>query len=242
MMHIHWLQHVPFEGLGSIEGWATARQHGLTATRLWAGDALPAQGAFDMLIIMGGPMSIHEHGRYPWLISEKRFIQDAIRTNKRVLGICLGAQLIADVLGAEVKGNRYKEIGWFSVETTDAWRRHLHGQAFPASAEVFHWHGETFTLPAGAVQLARSEACDMQAFVFEERVLGLQFHLETTRESARSLIENCAHELIDGPYVQSASEMLQDPRRFMRMNHLMTTVLDGLTAPKNPEPLATRRP
>lgn len=230
-MRIHWLQHVPFEGLGSIEDWANERRHSLSATRLWAGDPLPDRGAFETLIIMGGPMNIHDHERYPWLVPEKRFIQDAITTHKRVLGICLGAQLVANVLGAEVKGNRHKEIGWFSIETTDPGdSRHRFRHGLPASAEVFHWHGDTFSLPPGAIQLARSEACDMQAFVFEARVLGLQFHLETTSASARALVENCGHELIEAPYVQNAAEILKDPGRFRYINQLMTTVLDSLIA------------
>ena len=107
-MRIHYLQHVPFEDLANIEKWAENRGHEVSKTLLFSGDGLPKLDKFDWLIIMGGPMNIYEHSKYPWLIKEKKFIGDVINDGKVVLGICLGAQLMADVLGGRVFRNEYR--------------------------------------------------------------------------------------------------------------------------------------
>ncbi len=149
-MRIHWLQHVAFEGLGSIAGWAAENGCPVTGSRMFAGDALPPIANFDMLVIMGGPMSVNDEVVHPWLVGEKRFINQVIQAGKMVLGICLGAQLIASVAGARVYPADHQEIGWFAVEKTRAARQAAVGRALADKAEVFHWHGETFDLPDGA--------------------------------------------------------------------------------------------
>lgn len=173
-------------------------------------------------------MNIYEEEKFPWLAAEKRFIQSAIEGGKVVLGICLGAQLIADVLGGPVGRNAHKEIGWFPVRKTEAAARSRVCDLLPAELEAFHWHGDTFALPPGAVHVARSAACENQAFIYDERVIGLQFHLETTPESARLLAQHCADELVTGPFIQTAGAMLADPRRFARINEAMWKLLDRL--------------
>jgi GMP synthase-like glutamine amidotransferase len=205
-MKIHWFQHVPFEGLGAIEVWLTARGHTLTATRFWAGETAPADtNGFDWLIVMGGPMNIYQYRDHPWLKAEKRVIRDAVAAGKRVLGVCLGAQLIADALGGKVYQNAEREIGWFPVTAVPEGK----GAAleFPGETVVFHWHGDTFSLPPGAVWLARSQACEHQAFAVGARVLGLQFHLEMTPEDVARIAKECADELTAGKWVQSAQAM-----------------------------------
>ncbi len=229
-MNIHYLQHVPFEGLGSIEVWAQSRRDRVTATRLYGSDALPRLADVDLLIVMGGPMNIYEHDRYPWLLEEKRFIERAITAGKPVLGVCLGAQLVADVLGARVYRNAEKEIGWFPIETTAAAAATRAFRDLPRKIEAFHWHGDTFDIPRGAVHLARSAACENQAFTYDERVVGLQFHLETTPQSARAIIEHSADEIVPGRFIQSAEAMLSDAHRFVAINEAMRRVLDGLAA------------
>ena len=219
---------MPFEGLASIETWAVARGHRVAATRLHAGDSLPRLGQFDWLVVMGGPMNIYEEEKFPWLAAEKRFIQSAIAGGRVVLGVCLGAQLIADVLGGPVGRNAHKEIGWFPIRKTDVAARSRVCDALPAELEAFHWHGDTFALPPWAVHVARSAACENQAFIYDERVIGLQFHLETTPESARLLAQHCADELVTGPFIQTAGAMLADPRRFTRINEAMWKLLDRL--------------
>ncbi len=238
-MKVHYLQHVPFEGLGSIEGWVRNGGHSLSATHLYRGDSLPDIDAVELLVVMGGPMNIYEDIDYPWLADEKRFIERAITAGRRVLGICLGAQLIADVLGAKVYANGDKEIGWFPVEKTESAPELF--SAFPQRVEVFHWHGDTFDIPAGAVHAARSACCTNQSFVYDSRVVGLQFHLETIPDSARQLIAHGASDLVDGRYIQTPQAMLSDPGRFARVNRLMQGLLDRLVDENIPDqPGSTR--
>ena len=227
-MNIHCLQHVPFEGPAGIESWAAARGHRIAATHLHADDPLPDLNRFDWLVVMGGPMNIYEEDRFPWLAAEKRFIKSAIEAGKVALGVCLGAQLIADVLGGPVHKNALKEIGWFPVRKTEAAARSRVFETLPEAMEAFHWHGDTFALPPGAIHAARSVACENQAFVFNDRVVGLQFHLETTPESARLLAQHGAGELVAGPFIQTATAMLADESRFQRINKTMWKLLDRL--------------
>jgi GMP synthase-like glutamine amidotransferase len=229
-VRVHYLQHVPFENLGSMERVLLDSGHTITATRLYQPYSLPTPDQFDWLIVMGGPMGVYDDHEFPWLVDEKRFIQDAIEADQIVLGVCLGAQLIADVLGASVYANAEKEIGWFSIERSEASAASAIGREFSESVEAFHWHCDTFDLPAGAVHLARSAACENQAFIYGQRVLALQYHLETTRKSAEALIENCGHELVDGPCIQSAEFMLSNDDRFTRINDSMRKLLEQLAA------------
>ena len=229
-MNIHGLQHVPFEGLGSIEDWIQSGPHLLGTTRLYRNEPLPEIESIDLLVIMGGPMNIYEETKYSWLAEEKRFIERAITAHKRVLGICLGAQLVADVLGAKVYANADKEIGWFSVEMTEPAPLSNLFTAFPARLDVFHWHGDTFDIPQGAVHVAHSAGCAHQAFVYDERVIGLQFHLETTPASARQIITHCADEIVEGRYIQTPQVMLGDVHRFDVINQTMWGLLDRLAA------------
>jgi GMP synthase-like glutamine amidotransferase len=224
-MTVQVFQHVPFEGIGSIQAWIDRHGARVTTTRLFAGDPLPKPGAFDWLIVMGGPMSVNDESTHPWLRPEKEAIAAAVHGGRSVLGICLGAQLIASALGARVFPNARKEIGWFPV-------RHSRGaegklvRCFPASAEVFHWHGDTFDLPDGSTRFLEGEACANQAYAIGDKVVGLQFHLETTRQSALDLIAHSRDEIIPGETIQTEQEMLRDPGRFSAINRLMDAVLD----------------
>jgi GMP synthase-like glutamine amidotransferase len=223
-MRAHCLQHVPFEGLGCIEPWLVAAHYEIAYTRLFEAADLPEPGEVDFLVILGGPMSVNDEADFPWLAPEKRFIRRAIEAGTPVLGICLGAQLIANALGARVSRNREKEIGWFPVEATPT-----DGAApfrFPPTTEVFHWHGETFDLPAGAIRLARSAGCENQAFQLGRSTLALQFHLETTPAAARSMVNHGGAELQPARYVQSAAEILAAPaEKYRAINPLMAAVL-----------------
>jgi GMP synthase-like glutamine amidotransferase len=205
-MKVHWLQHVPFEGLGTMEAWLRARGHTLACTRLHAGEVPPADATgFDWLIVMGGPMNIYQHRDHLWLLPEKRLIGAAAAAGKRVLGICLGAQLIADALGGKVFQNAEREIGWFPVRAVTAGAASRF--AFPPETTVLHWHGDTFSLPPGSTWLAESEGCAHQAFAAGPRVLGLQFHLEMTAADISRIAQACADELVPGRYMQPAEKL-----------------------------------
>ena len=224
-MRAHYLQHVPFEGLGSIETWLQDAGYHITSTQLYGSIDFPRVEDVDLLVVMGGSMSINDEDNYPWLVEEKKFIKKIIEAGKPTLGICLGAQLIANSMGSEVLQNPVKEIGWFPIQATK-----LENNAafqFPEEIEVFHWHGETFSLPLGAVQIAESKGCKNQAFQINTNVMGLQFHLETTPESAQAIVDNCRDELVDGEYIQTEMGILSAPQeRYNSINNLMGNVLE----------------
>lgn len=230
-MRVHVLQHVPFEGLGCIAPWFAERDARLSHTRFHDDPRLPEARGLDLIIALGGPMSVNDEASLPWLIAEKAFLREAIARRTPVLGICLGAQLIATALGARVGPTAEKEIGWFPVrglapEPTDP-ETCFH---FPDHCTVFHWHGETFDLPEGARRLADSPACRNQAFQLGARIIGLQFHLETTPESAEALITQCRHELIPGTWVQSEAQIRAVPEAtYATANRLMERLLAYLT-------------
>jgi GMP synthase-like glutamine amidotransferase len=228
-MRAHYLQHVPFEGLGSIEPWLQSAGYSITSTRFYESHELPEARKIDLLVVMGGPMSVNDEQEHSWLAEEKQFVKAVIDAGKPVLGICLGAQLIASAMGGEVYPNTEKEIGWFPIRGVNA----DDGDCFqfPEAIEVFHWHGETFSLPPGAVRIAESVACENQAFQIGAHVIGLQFHLETTPASAQAIVENCRDELVDGKYIQSENELLSAPQqRYEPINRLMEQVLAYLIA------------
>jgi GMP synthase-like glutamine amidotransferase len=226
-MRAHYLQHVPFEGLGSIEGWLRNAGYDISATRLYQSEELPDIGDLDFIVVMGGPMSVNDTDEYPWLAAESAFVKQAIAAGIPTLGVCLGAQLIASSMGAKVYPNSEKEIGWYPVQgVTDEADAVFN---FPKELEVFHWHGETFDLPQGAVRLAQSTGCVNQAFQLGRHVIGLQFHLETTPDSARAIVENCRDELVTGAFVQSEIEILDTRQeRYASINDLMGSILEYL--------------
>lgn len=227
-LRIHYFQHVPFEGLGSIEPWARARGHTLSVTRLFTDDPLPALDSFDWLIVMGGPMGVYEGARFPWLYGEVATIKAAIARGKRVLGICLGAQLIAAALEAAVYPAAEREIGWWPIEKTAAGGLLA---ALPEGATVFHWHGDTFDIPAGAERLARSAGCANQAFSYGGRVLALQFHCEVTLDGMEQMLVEGGGELIEGrPYIQSAAAIRAGGAQVPANNAAMAALLDAIEA------------
>jgi GMP synthase-like glutamine amidotransferase len=209
-LRIHCFQHVSFEGLGCIADWIKEKGHTISFTKFYENDLLPSINDIDWLIIMGGPMGVYDNATYTWLPKEKEFIRQVIDANKTVVGICLGSQLIAEVLGAKVYKNIEKEIGWFDVELTSAGKNNSLLRSFENSFKVCHWHGDTFDLPENAIHLIQTTACKNQAFLYKEKVLGLQFHFEVTEETLTRMIEHGREELIEGNYIQSEREILAD--------------------------------
>ena len=194
--------------------------HRLSNTCLYLEQPLPPVHSFDALIIMGGPMGVHDTARHPWLVREKEFIESAMRRQIPVLGVCLGAQLLAEVLGARVSKNIYEEIGWFPVQRT----QELHGtcaQDFPASFEALHWHGDTFSIPSGATNFIASEGCANQAFVYGDHALALQFHLEMLPSHVQAIYEACGDPNQTSPFVQGLDEMLAPAEKFCQAHRIL---------------------
>ena len=222
-MRIHYLQHVPFEDLGYIQEWAEDNRFPITKTAVYNQEAYPDLEAFDVLIVLGGPMSVSEESEYPWMKNEKTFIHSAIEAKKRVMGICMGAQLIASLLGAKVYRNAEEEIGWHTVSLRkNHWP--LEEQGEPLS--VMQWHSDTFDLPEGCTLLAESEACRNQAYLYQNHVLGMQFHLEFTKEIVRKVAEAEGESCV-GSYVQDSGSILSRDDLFKTSKKYIHRVLDS---------------
>jgi len=224
-LRIHTLMHVPFEGPGCIENWIQEKGHTVTFTKLYEEIIYPDSVDYDWLIVMGGPMSVYDEDIFPWLTEEKKFIRSAIDSGKTVIGICLGSQFIADVLGAKVYPNKTKEIGWLEISKTN--NHHLI-KNFQNKTTVFQWHGDTFDIPANAVQLFESDVCKNQAFIYDDRILALQFHFEATPASIHEMLIHGAAELTPSATIQTADEIKENIKLTEENNRRMYEILDML--------------
>ncbi|MHB8580792.1 MAG: type 1 glutamine amidotransferase [Ignavibacteriaceae bacterium] len=227
-MRIHILQHESYESPGYIEDWIKEKNFSLTYTRFYEDVWLPGFSEFDWLIIMGGQMGVYDEDKFGWLKMEKIFIKRAIDAGKVVLGICLGSQLIAAALEAKVYPNKRKEIGWLEVKLTKNSKYNSLFASFPKEMKVFQWHRDTFEIPDGAIHFAESEACTNQAFIYNDNIIALQFHLEVTESSLREMVIKGKGELIPDEYVQTAEEILHQTDLVYSNNKMMGTLLDNL--------------
>ena len=231
-MRIICLTHVDYERPAGIARWAELRGHEMEIVRLWE-SRFPHPDTPDFVVIMGGPMNIYEESLYPWLAEERAFLRSVVDDGRTlVLGVCLGAQLVADALGARVTRAPQLEIGWYPVELTEEGRMLGVLEALPDSFQALHWHGDMFEIPHGALHTARSQCCDNQAFVYDGgRVVALQFHLEADRASWGALCEAGADELTHGgECVSSAGEMLSGVAPFGEVRELLFGILDAMAA------------
>jgi len=227
-MRLHYFQHEPFESPYIIEEWAVKNSFIISSTHFYKEAALPNLNEIDWLVIMGGSMSVNDEVKYTWLAEEKEFVKQAIESDKVVIGICLGAQMIANVLGSKIYPNLHKEIGWFSIEWKTETKSLSTFQQLPKEMTVMHWHGETFDLPKGAIHLAESSACKNQAFLFKDRVVALQFHMEFTEVAINEMLINCGSELNHGQYVQSKQKILAGYHHLETAQSGLINILDAL--------------
>lgn len=225
-MNILFVTHADFEKPGSIETWAKQRGHHTHEVSPYKGEKMPNINDFDLLVVMGGPQSPLEMTRSPYLEDEIILIKQAIIKHKRIIGICLGAQLIGEALGAKTERSPCREVGMHLVE--------LHAEAkfdpifsfFPDKFDVMHWHSDMPGIPAGATLLASSEGCPRQIFRYGDRIYGFQCHFELTQELVKGMIKNCPDDLKAGTYIRSEKELIYAD--YSQINAKMDAILDYL--------------
>ena len=227
-MRIHYIIHAPFEGLGAIHHWITKHNYKSSGTHTYRGEKLPDASEFDMLIIMGGPQSPLKLDKYPYLRDEIALAQKAIQHNLPVLGICLGAQIIGESLGAKTEQSPNKEVGVYPVDMTNEAETDPLFKLFPKQFDVMHWHNDMPGMADGCVLLARSAGCPRQAFRYGDRVYGYQFHLEMTPENVNEMVKHCREDLKPSQYVQPADELAQI--NLMPINQKLEMTLDYLAS------------
>jgi GMP synthase (glutamine-hydrolysing) len=227
-MQIHCIAHAPFETPGAIAGWASARGHALIVTSPCAHQNLPDATQVEFLILLGGPQSPLHMDDFPYLRDEIELTAEVMRSERPVVGLCLGCQLIAEALGARTSRSPQKEVGTFPVQLTGAARQDPILKVWPPEVDVLHWHNDMPGIPDGAVLLARSAGCPHQAFRFGDRTYGFQFHLEPTLQSIRLLLDGAPEDLAASRYTQTPSQILSSD--FTTMNGLLAQILDSLVA------------
>ncbi|CAK7193303.1 hypothetical protein COMNV_01518 [Commensalibacter sp. Nvir] len=220
------LQHVPFEGPGYILSWLHEKGF---ATDIYSvcNPEIPTPDvcSANLLIVLGGPMSVNDEKTYPWLIEEKKLIKKAIDHNIPTLGICLGSQLIASVCGAKISRASEKEIGWFPVQAVPQTSKNKKNFSFPESFISFHWHSEQFDIPINATKIATNSVNPNQAFQIGKTVIGLQFHPEITPYSLQTMVNHTPIELTNESYVQPAQQLLSVPTEYFIQNHRLVDKL-----------------
>jgi GMP synthase (glutamine-hydrolysing) len=230
-MNLHVLQHIDCEGPGAIADWALARGWQIATTQLHRSDPLPDPASVDFLVVMGGPMNIYQDRNHPWLRDERAFIAAHLAAGKPAVGVCLGAQFLADALGGRVIQNPQIEIGCFPVEFTAEARARF--PFLPAALPVTHWHGDTFELPAGAMRLASSAACVNQGFLYRDQVLALQFHPEVARDDLAAWLQAFGADPQPAAYVQDRTEILATPAETFTAGHAVLRALLDAIFPAN---------
>ncbi|MDD1727901.1 MAG: type 1 glutamine amidotransferase [Methanospirillum sp.] len=236
-MHIYSLEHDYDDKPVFISRWLELHNYTLTHIRLYKGDPLPDPDLVDLLIIMGGAMNIYEESTYPWLVPEKVFIRKVIDSGTPVLGICLGGQLIASVLGGTVTRSETPEFGWHSIRrVSGVTATSLHHATitgvdlFPDSLTVFQWHHDTFSIPTGAVHLYASETCGNQAFLYGSRVIGLQFHPEMDDSTIRKFINQSKGDMTEHGLLPIHDDTLSRIQLFSIGNEFVSGLLQYLTS------------
>ncbi|AZM62273.1 MULTISPECIES: glutamine amidotransferase-related protein [unclassified Streptomyces] len=230
-MRVHTVVHESFEGPGAIEDWARTRGHALTRTRLHEGDALPASASgIDLLVVMGGPQrttTTTEECRHFDAAAEKALIAACVTAGAAVVGVCLGAQLLGEALGAPAEPSPYREAGAFPVTLTAQGRRHPFLAGFGDTFTAGHWHSDMPGLTPGAAVLAASAGCPRQIVAYGDRVYGFQCHLEFTPDLVRALLARTNDEASrpEGPFDRPDGLRNLD---LPAMNHRLTSFLDRL--------------
>lgn len=230
-MRMHVIRHVDFEGPAAIAEWAAERGHDVSET-LALTEQYPPVSDIDMLVVMGGPMAADDEAGHPWLHAEKHYVAEAIEADRLVFGVCLGAQILAEVCGGSIGPNPIREIGWYPVTLSEMGRLDPVFSVFEDGLVVGHWHGDTFSVPGSAQLTMSSDACANQAFsLMDGRIVGVQFHLEWGEDSVFDLVEHCAAELDGGPRTMDAAQLLEGSKvHGPRCRTVLWSLLDKMVA------------
>lgn len=229
-MRLHLLEHEPFDMRRSnIIIWAENKGHSVESTDVFKGGKLPSQRDFDWLITLGGFQHAWEEQKYPWLKAEKAFISEVLSADKLILGICFGAQLLAEALGGRVFSNEKAEIGWHEVTVSEAGADSFLLKNVPQKFLTFHWHSDHFSLPPGCTRLAFSQPTANQAFIGDNsRAVGLQFHPEYTLEMVRYFADKYGHEWQKDQYVTGKDAVLSQLGQLPNTYWLMELLLNNM--------------
>ncbi len=210
------IKNIGIEGPGTLGLFLEGQGYKITTIDLEKGEKLPpSPDGYALALFMGGPMNVYEEDKYPFLKEELRFLDMCLKRGTKTIGLCLGGQMIARALGAKVKKNRAKEIGWFDLELTGQGVKEPLLIGLPKSFPVFQWHGDTFDIPSGATHIARSAICENQAFIYKN-ALALQFHAEINGEpEVLAWSELYLSELMHERGARGVEQMLVETKRFM---------------------------
>ena len=220
-MRILIIQHSAADSLASAKSVIDALGHEIVAVRVDRQQPIPVSVECDAMIMLGGPFPLTAPHRPAWIAEEQDLIRKYAESDRRILGICLGAQILASALGATVQRNQQPELGWHEIRRTSR-ASSLANHGLPDQMTVFHWHQDTFDIPSGADRLYESSGCRNQAFSIDDRIFGLQFHLEADARTIRTFLAISTHRKLLGNGVQNKAEIMAEIPQYLpeQINHL----------------------
>lgn len=229
-MRFHVIEHEPIGFSKNILNWIYQNQHTVSFTNACTAKEMPDLKSIDCLIIAGGPQHVYEEVNHPWLLMEKKFVAKAIAERIHILGICLGAQLLAECLGGTVFPNEFVELGWCDVSLTPAGTISPVFDGVPEKFTIFQWHSDHYTLPPGAIRLAGSAVAKNQAFISTNgKCLGIQFHPDFDCATIQEILQTYTGEWPKGPYVTRRKELIKMTGSMIEPDWLMNRLLDNFT-------------
>lgn len=226
-MKVQILQHISVKPPGSILDWLEENNYDYRINYIKRGDCLPEENETDFLIVLGGALNVNDEAANPWLKDEKAFVRKIIDAEKPVLGICLGAQIIATALDMKVEKNTKSEIGWFDILLTEAGKADPFLKSIPSKFTPLHWHNDIIRLQGGLLPLAFSRATDVQAFRYKN-ALALQFHLEQTHDSLDRMLDRVENIIKEDTFVQTSHTIKESYSNIQQSSEYLKIILNNI--------------